>query len=320
MQYYPFATGESPYCLWSWDVKEDTLRFLDSVDPSYFSATVKVLADGLESSGRNHMALAVRLTYFQALETFFALVGASLQAPHAPLGWLVRYRNEDLTRLVENINQGVKFLARVPTPVTWDDLSARLNAFAIDDIEKDREIKAAYARFWQHCATDYLRAGASAEHNGIKHGLRIQSTGFSVAVGMEDVPGVPARPEAMQTIGSSNFGSTYFTGEPVSADARWNFRTKAVSRAWDPHILVARVQMIAMSIGNTVGYLKILAGRTPGDVRFAWPREVEVFDRCWAATAGVFEIQMNSRIAREDIVPMSREDIIKSFADTDAKT
>jgi hypothetical protein len=49
-----------------------------------------------------------------------------------------------------------------------------------------------------------------SEYNSIKHGLRTGFGGFSMAIGPEAVPGEPAPPEAMHSLGGSEHGSSFF--------------------------------------------------------------------------------------------------------------
>ena len=315
MQHYPFVVDETPYCLWDWDLKRETLVYLDSLDPTYFAAVGLLLAPGLELPQKNQAALGIRLAYFQALESFFALLAATVQAPHAPLGWLVKYKNIELRSLIEKIESGQPVKTRLTARATWEELSAAINGFQLDDPHREDEIRQGFARVWGRCAREFVSDRAGSEYNSIKHGLRVHSSGFSVSVGIEKKPGVPAPKEKMTEIGASEFGSTNYWGEPVGK-GRLNIRTRSVSRPWDPYALVVRLQLLAMSINNVIGSLRILSGRPPTEVRFEWPSELETFDRPWEPSASIGDLQINSSIAPDDISPMSREGVLDSYETT----
>ena len=65
-----------------WDLREENLKFLRSVDHEYFDYQARVHSQELEGEEWQRPAMALRGAYNHGLETFFTLVGAALQAPH----------------------------------------------------------------------------------------------------------------------------------------------------------------------------------------------------------------------------------------------
>lgn len=124
IQLYPFAIVERPQCVYVSSLKRTSLSFLDGIDAGYFrfiaATNAKYFSDpiGTESAlGRDqpappadreahHAAVVVRLTYSQALETLFALLGAVVQAPECPPAWITRYQPKDLGDFVRAISNG----------------------------------------------------------------------------------------------------------------------------------------------------------------------------------------------------------------------
>jgi len=47
LQYCIFVVNEEPYCVWGWDLEEQTLRFLDSLDPSHYEYLAEVHSNAL---------------------------------------------------------------------------------------------------------------------------------------------------------------------------------------------------------------------------------------------------------------------------------
>jgi hypothetical protein len=76
-----FTIDENPYCLWDWNIKSLNLEFLNSVNYQYFDFLAKTLIEYPEEKDKHYAATALRLAYLHGLETLFALLCASLQAP-----------------------------------------------------------------------------------------------------------------------------------------------------------------------------------------------------------------------------------------------
>jgi len=313
MQAYPFVVDETPYCLWDWNIPERNLEFLDAIDPDYFSNTVQLLIGGLESDEKHHAGIAIRLTYSQALETFFAFLGATVQAPRAPIGWLLKYQVVELRSVVKKLSTGKHLLTRLHGPLTWEALSAAIHRFQLEDQAKEKSIKAGFASAWQRFAGDFLNDKSTAEYNGIKHGLRLRSGGVTIAAGRQDMPGVPAPPDRMKVIAAEEFGSTYFAAETLGA-TKVNFRALTAFRAWDPLSLANRIQLLSFSIANVVGYLKILSGRPPAEVKYFWPSQPdEAFEEAWDARSSHLEFAANVNITAAEIKPMSKTEVLESY-------
>src|SRR5262249_14056086 len=94
MKGVPFVIDETPYVCWDWELKEKNLEFLRGIDSRYFQYVVESNIEHLEGEDKHRAALSIRLAYSHAIETLFALLGALVQAPTCPLGWLLSYRKE----------------------------------------------------------------------------------------------------------------------------------------------------------------------------------------------------------------------------------
>jgi hypothetical protein len=295
IQYEEFVVGDTPYCFWDLDVRERNLEFLSSIDPSYYFHVADIHSQHLEGDDKLYAATALRMTYSLGLESLFALLCAAVQAPECVVGWVLRYRNEDVPEVVKKIDGRTpgKVLTRLDLdPVTWDGLSEYVfGAFSTGDNERDRVIRSEFARLWKSFANDFLDPKSTAEYNSLKHGLRVQMGGFSMAFGMEATPGVPAPPEAMHPLGGSVFGSTFFLVEPLSTqrDLKHNFQVIRQSLNWNPMKYVHGLTLIGMSIQNVVSFLKVFNGVSPSEVQFAHPSQaagVEFFRAPWRQAVG----------------------------------
>ena len=104
VEYRLFVVGERPYCVWDTAIQETTLHYLDSIDAGYFEYMAETHARAAVEEKSQAAAIALRAAYSQGLETLFALIGASLQAPLCVPSWMVMYRNLELQDLVTKIS------------------------------------------------------------------------------------------------------------------------------------------------------------------------------------------------------------------------
>src|SRR5687767_11979647 len=263
-QYALFLVDERAFCLWDQDIKKLNLDFLNGIDPEYF----EYLADtnfeqlGVEREDvHQHAALAIRTAYSQGLETLFALIFASLQAPHCVPAWMNLYKNSELYDLVRKVSKYERILSLLREQIiTWETLSNVVHeSLILEDKDKEKSIKNGFGRLWSRFATIYLQHGFSEEYNSIKHGLRVKSGGFSLSMGVEDQPGVPSPPERMVLIGKSKFGTSYYTSEQID-DLKRHIQITRNSRNWDPEDMVWGLKLISTSISNIISALKIFNG------------------------------------------------------------
>ena len=151
------------------------------------------------------------------------------------------------------------------------------------------------------------------EYNSIKHGLRARPGGFHFAVGPENIPGVPAAPEKMMSLGSSTFGSSYFVKEDIIPSDTCNFRPRRHSRNWSPHNLANGLTLLSMSINNVICWLRAVNGVQLNKCRFENPTTKEIFDEPWKEHVGINHINMDMIIEKEHITPFSRDDILRTY-------
>jgi hypothetical protein len=186
-QYGFFLVGERVFCLWDQDIVKLNLDFLNGIEPTYFEylaeAHFEKLGDAKEDI-HQHAALAIRTAFSQGLETLFALIFASIQAPHCVPVWMNTYKNRELNDLVSKVSKYKKISSLLKTQaVTWENLADIVfEKFILEDKNKETSIKNSFGRLWSQFATIYLQDGFTTEYNSIKHGLRIRPGGFSFAM------------------------------------------------------------------------------------------------------------------------------------------
>jgi hypothetical protein len=311
MRWSKFLVDERPYCMWGWDLPAENLRFLDGLDPKYFNHVSDLHAAALDSDGRQYAALALRLAYSQALETFFALLGAALQAPQCAVGWMLAYTNFELRNVVQKLSDGAPLKGPVTFSGDWDHLSREIHLFELDDRREDRRIKSVFAILWKTFAFDFLDERFSDEYNSMKHGLRVRPGGFWLTIGGELEDGGTDAPSAVID-SRSEYGSRFFRVRSL-AHKRTNFSAVEAARNWDPVALAVRIELLSVSIGNVISYLKVKGGTTEEAVQFNWPIDDGTIDLVWKADYKFASIEGGRQLEPEDIEPMTKAEILKTF-------
>lgn len=318
MQYSRFAVHERPLCVWDWNLAEITGTFLDTFDRGYFEYQVEVHIDQLDGEGARHAATAIRTTYCHAMETLFALLGATLQAPDCVAGWMQAYRSHELDDLVRKISTRKPVLTKLRlSAVSWKELSAVVHrCLALEDAQKADRIKDAFGKFWGHLAHDFLSSHARPEYNSIKHGFRVGSGGSYIHAGIEKTPGQACPPEEMKCVGGSEHGSSFYVAESIG-DSKLNVRLRRTSRNWDGVALALRIKLIGMSLQNVVSCLRIGNGAEPSTVQFRWPQELDLFDEAMRGPS-LRESTFGLLIEPKDIVPKDKAEILEIYDTQDA--
>lgn len=312
MQYSRFVTDTKPWCVWDWDLKEQTSTFLETFDATYFDYLANLHTERLESDDARHAATAIRTTYCHAMESLFALLGAIVQAPDCVPGWIQKYRPDHLDQVVHKISNGHDVYSKVDTHrLTWSSLSEiTLRCLTLQDKDKEKRIKEGFGRFWSRLAHEFLSNEIRVEYNSIKHGFRISSGGSWIAMGEEETPGMPCPPEKMQVVGGSEFGSSFFESTEL---CKHNIRLVRRSVNWDPLSVAGRIRLISMSLRNIVSFLLIGHGTNAANVKYYWPQELDHFDSVWCGPS-LRTSSFSNLIELKDIKSQNAEEILNVYS------
>ena len=306
-----FAVGEDPYCAWDYDHSGRTLEFLDGVDTEYFQTVASLFAEQLESEEGLAASVALRVSYHQGLEALFSLLAAAVQAPAAVPAWIAMCKTDDLKEIVVGLREGRSIFTHAGrVRVSYLALSESIHRFAWPDEVGDSSTANLFARFWSRLSSEFLDVTTRAEYNALKHGSRVVPGGFSLTIGIEDTPGVPAAADAMRSLGGSRFGSTFFVAERIGV-SKQHLRTRRTSLNWTPISLARRLVLISMSITNVVGALRCGLGVEPGSVRFVRPDPRSAFDDVWADEPGVRSSTMDAVIQIDAADELSKDELIE---------
>lgn len=321
MQRMPLLTGERASVYWGHDLAGDNRRFLEALDPGYYAFAARQGADllsadpPLEKADQLRAAMALRVAYGQGVETLMALLCALAQAPLSPLGWMLRYRNEELRAVVEAIDSERVFPHQLTADaVSWVLLSAIVHGH-IPEVAERLGLVDKFATFWGRMAHELLSDSHQDEYNALKHGLRVMPGGFSIAVGTEKVPGQRAAPEDMQSLGGSAFGSSFTVPLKIEGAEKHQLRLSHRSRNWSWEALAIDLQLISQSVNNVVSCLRIIAGTPAQTVRFEWPadQENDIFTRYRQFLLSVKHFSTADNIEAAEIEAFSADDVRRLY-------
>ncbi len=308
-----FTVGHSPFCVWDWDMPQTNLNFVKSIDGNYFEYIAEVHADNIEGDTRYQAATALRAAWYHGLETMFALICASLQAPECIVGWMEKYEPRVLRNMILSISKGtVDFIVKCPIyPVTWVSISDEIYRRSDEDEDRIKQTKKLYASLWERFASDFVDENNCWEYNSIKHGVRISPGGFSLSIGLEHEYAVSPPPDEIHMLGTSKFGNSFPRLETIGPSKKnRNFKIKHSSINWSPQTAVPALQLISWSITNLKSYLLLRNGVSTNDIKFFRPEDDAMFEKPWDFSPGVLNMSMDSRIDEKMIQKLSSGEIL----------
>jgi hypothetical protein len=307
-----FVTNETPHCLWDFDIRESNRTFLNGIDPLYFKHIADTQSELLESDSKQYAALALRSAYTQGLETLFALIGSAIQAPECTVGWMLRYQNHELEKVVEKIQNAEPLLSRFNAEVlTWEALSYLLHPFEVQDSKENTRICNFFARYWKRFATDFLNIEQKDEYNSSKHGLRLTMGGFKFFMSPEITQEAPLNRDEMFCITQSDFGSMFYSDEKLTD--RRNFRILLHSVNWNPNKFSIGLYVIYYSVSNVVNFLKSLNGSGKFGIVYLNAESEVRFENLWDSYGSANSLNFNKTLDPNWITPASEVEIRKTY-------
>lgn len=265
----PIVIDAEPMVFWDTDHVRTQTKLLHRIDSSYFRYLARTHAPHLEGEDSQSAGVAIRLAYSHALESLFALVGASIQAPNCPAGWLLNYRYFQLKDLVRKISDAESFAPekiRDRKPFDnkvglrnegWQEVADVLSSWEPFDDPELVEHRAATAELWRRLARQMLDERFDLEYMSLKHGFRVGPGPWEFSLGAEDEWGVPPPPERMRRLAFSQHGSTFFRAVKL---APRNFALEESRSNWNPEVLAKTMVLAANSIDNVLAFLKYVNG------------------------------------------------------------
>jgi len=270
-------------------------------------------AEDISDKDRQYMSLGIRNIHAQATETLFALMSATLQAPDCVYGWLFKYRIHQLNSIVTKIRNGdfLRNKFRLPN-ITWSVISNLIHTFTLEDKERETAIKHQYADFWSRLSSEFISSEHTSIYNSIKHRYRARPGGMFLSIGKEKIPGQPANPEDMQTLGGSKYGASYYYIDPKTSDSK-NFRLRIRTTNWSPKGIWIQIALIRFSISNLISFLRIQHGHDPKDSPFIWPENIDDFTEDLKTTPGTLNASFDIVISDRQIQKLTKKELIALY-------
>lgn len=283
----PFCVIEKPYMIWAPDVRADNEHFLKRLDADlYYRMAHNIIGapqpdedakdaatdEGGDDQERADVSTLSRLLWHHGMETLVMLFGAYIQAPSAVHAYFLKSKTEDAVQMAG-------FLSREECPkyhrlqgASFSLISLLNGIHRCAGWQQHDTIVGRFARALRYMLSDYVDEKHRAEYNSIKHGLRASHGRFALAVGIQEAPGIPAPPEAMQMVGFSRDAIFFEIVKPLSGATRQqskiNFMTEQVSVSWSLEKVLIELQLLSLLLHNTVSALRIVGGAPTGSVTF----------------------------------------------------
>lgn len=307
----PIIIDDNPMVFWDRDNSRTQVDFLKSIDPTYFRYLASIHESQLEGEDGLSAAVALRVTYSHAVESLFAFIGAAIQAPRCPAGWLLMYKNADLKNLIEKISDREPFLSKWNLErAGWREVAGVVLPWSTDD-DDGNELRDASTRFWKSLAHEIVDKSFTDEYNSLKHGLRVRSGEWFLNIGAEDVPGTPPPPERMRQMASSRFGSNYLRALPLKK-YHWSFEDQRVN--WNPAVFARRIPLVVDGIDNVLTLLKNIHGVPLEELSVSFITH-EAVSQALTDTdhSSSMKFAFRHRIDPETIASPTREDILEAY-------
>jgi hypothetical protein len=311
-----FVVNHEPYCIWEVDVRQRNKEFLDGIDSDFFDYVVEL---HLNAEDEKRASIALRSTLHHAMETMFSLLGAYIQAPDCTYAWIAKCSNQELRAFVGSVGSfnNELFTKLLIKTVSWEEVSKSVFRGYMPGTEKNEKTAALYAKLWNRLSSEFLDPSHIDEYNSIKHGFRIRSGGFSIALGYEHEYGVSPPAEELKTLGHSVHGTTYFKLEPIGAGkGNRSLRSRRHSLNWRVEKTALLIQLVSMSITNVTSALKIANGSEAKTCKFLRPVDDEDFDKPWSFSTGVTSCNMDYIIPESEVASTNRSELLKRIKES----
>ncbi len=308
-----FVVDEEPYCIWEVDLHKRNMEFLDGIDVEYFDYAIK---SHLETDDEKRASITLRTTLHHAVETLFSLLCAYIQAPDCAYAWIAKCSNKELRYLVTKVSGFRNSLfTKLPIErVSWENVAKSVCRCYQPETDRNTSTVKLFASFWNRLADEFVDQSHVEEYNSLKHGFRVRSGGFSLAIGLEHEYGVPPLDSEIQLLGQSDFGTSFFRVEPIgNGKGNRSLRSRRTSVNWKIENVILVAQLVSMSISNVVSALKIANGVKARTCKFLRPQDDTDFEKPWQYSPGVNSCSMDFVIDETQVIRLTRKELLEKL-------
>ncbi len=294
--YRVFALDERVYTIADLDLANYNRKVVETLEPKWFLEAAGAHADDESDEALDRLpngpALAVRLTYHHALETFLAFLFAAYQAPEALPGWLRLYQARDLKALITKVNRGDVVLNNWGMPRTsWQTLARLFFGCPFGPVnEVHARAVDGWASAWNRLANDFADDRHRDEYNSTKHGFRAQPGGVSLKFRSESEAAPPP------TVWGHNHGTWTFDLEPIPGrDSSRGRHFSLVNRSvpWGVPQTVRKLKLLVLSLLNLKTTLARVHG-LDGDWQFHHFEDGNEYLRPWGESTSMRSMQFRA--------------------------
>lgn len=310
---YVFKINNTPNVFWSINLRLENLRFLRDIDPEYFNYQIKVHEQGLKNEELKHQAAtSIRVLYYQALETLFTLLGATLQAPHAIHAWIQKVRTQPLRYLIERISNHDSNIFNYFGIVefNWEAVANKLLLGHEKWAEDLDEHIINLGTFLSYCAKEFTNDHNVNEYNCLKHSIRVKAGGFQLKI----TPRESEKEKSEQGFNEDvEFGSSFYSIFQLKDN---HFQSRRNSIAWDPKQNLNIVGTIALLIMNIKELLQVVNGANK--INLFIPKDPKAFKNTIDRNPTVTNLSLKYNFETEDdefIDKEQMEERLKNVAD-----
>lgn len=305
----PVPVADRVFMLWGTDLCGTTIRFLQAFEPGFFQLSAELFSR--VSGGRDEQLASthIRMIRDQAAETLFALLGAAVQSPEGVILWLHRYRNNQLDELIAGFSSGHRIRTHKGTREhTWESIAEEVTCYLPAACQQWRaQFAKTFPVFWRRLADEFTDEWARHEYTSIKHAYRVRSGGSTISITPEKSPGVPDREAKTHVLSGSGFGTSILTPEPIG-NLKGHYSLRDRSRNWTPQSLRLQIELISMSIVDTVAYLRVCNGDR-SELKLQQPEDDAVFSACWHNVGSLLSSSWGDAIEEHQVHPYTEAEL-----------
>jgi len=309
-----FLVNEEPYCLWEDNIEAKNKFFLNSIDPEYYNFLYEAFKDNPQ---KQLASVTVRTALFQAAETFYALLGAFIQAPNCVYAWISKYKNNELRHIIQklNNNEDIFTILNIKT-ASWKDISEAIFSPYSTKNEDNNKIAYLFANFWKRLSIElFLDEKFIDEYNSLKHGLRVRHGGFSLSIARQTAQDQRIEDSEFVPLGGSKYGTTFFKIKDLKhileEKGDKGIYSEKVSLNWSHEQNMQFLLLLHMSIYNIVSALKIMNNLSINEPKYKIPEQLDLLDNVFNIRIGVKHFTLPTQLKFEQIKHFKKSDLIK---------
>lgn len=305
-----FAVNKEPYCIWEVDLAGRNREFLDGIDVGYFDYVTQV---HLAADDEKRASIGLRIALHHGLEMLFSLLGAYTQATDCGYAWIAKCSNKELREFVKTVSQSHNdFFSKLNIPaVSWENIAESVFYCYQPGTARQKETSKLFSNFWRRLSQEYIESDHVDEYNSLKHGFRIRSGGFALALGEEREYRVAPPDSEMHLLGGSEHGTSFLRIELLGDKKSRSLRSRRVSINWKIEKVVLLLKLVSMSINNVVSALKVANGAAAGTCKFTRPQEDVDFERPWHHCPGVTRCSLDFQFDERHVIAFSKEELLE---------